>query len=130
MEAPKDSIITETATSTFWIDSEGILCAVSKKGPPQTLEEVKAAMALLRSNLPEGKVCLLIDVTNSNESSRESRNYAAEEFPKFIKAIAMISSSELGKMLANLFFNIKQQPYPTKMFTNESEARAWLKQYQ
>jgi hypothetical protein len=41
----------------------------------------------------------------------------------------MISNSQLGKMLANMFFNMKKQPYPTKMFTDETEAKEWLKQY-
>jgi len=49
--------------------------------------------------------------------------------PRYIKAIAMVSDSALGKMLANLFFTLKKQPYPTKMFTNEQDAKEWLMQY-
>jgi hypothetical protein len=72
---------------------------------------------------------MLVDVTYTAESSKEIRDYAAHEFPNFVKAIAMVSGSVFGKMLANLFFTLKAQPYPTKMFTNEQDAKEWLKQY-
>jgi len=72
---------------------------------------------------------MLVDVTHSMESTRETRDYVAEEFPKYVKALAMVSDSALGKMLANLFFTLKKQPYPAKMFNNEQDAKTWLKQY-
>jgi hypothetical protein len=129
MEIPNNVSVTETETSAFWLDQNGILCVVSKKGPPQTIDDIKITLAKLYSVLNGKKACMLIDVSNSGESTKEVRDFAAEEFPKFVKAIALVSSSELGRMLANLFFNIKQQPYPTKMFTDETEAREWLRQY-
>jgi hypothetical protein len=129
MEIPQGKKVTETATSVYWFDDAGILCAISKKTPAVSLEETKKTIEEFRAMLGGKKVCLLIDITNSSESTREARDYAAEEFPKFIKAMAMVSGSELGKMLANLFFNLKRQPYPSKMFTDVNEARDWLKQY-
>jgi hypothetical protein len=129
MQVPENAEVTETPTSTFWFDESGILCSVSKKAPAQTLEEAKTALFNLKKMIGDRKICLLIDITNSGESNREVRDFAAVEFPKFVKAIGMVSDSELGKMIANLFFNLKHQPYPTKMFTNETEAKNWLKQY-
>ena len=129
MIPPKDANVTETNTSTFWFDENGIFCSVSKKAPPQSLEEAKAGMQQVKNIIGNKKVCLLIDITNGRESTKEVRDYAANEFPKFVKAIAILSNSELGKMLANIFFNLKHQPYPTKMFVEEGEAKNWLKQY-
>ena len=129
MQPPENVKIYDWSTSTFWFDEDGIFCAISKKTPPQTLEESKKSVDDLMKVIGEKKICMLIDVTNSGESTKEVRDYAAVEFPKFIKAIAMVSKSALGKMLANLFFSIKSQPYPTKMFNDENEARQWLKQY-
>lgn len=119
----------EIPGSTMWFDKSGIVYAISKKGPPQTLEQTKESLEVFRRYIGPGKVCLLIDVTHSRETTREVRAYVAEEFPKIIKAIAMVSSSALGKMVANLFFNLKSQPYPVKMFNDEQQAKAWLKQY-
>jgi hypothetical protein len=126
---PANAKIMEWPTSTIWFDESGILYSISKKVPQPSLEETKKILEEFKSIIGDRKVCMLIDVTNTSESSRELREYAAEEFPKFVKAIAMVSGSALGKMLANLFFTLKTQPYPTKMFTNEVDAREWLKQY-
>ncbi|MGZ4035281.1 MAG: DUF7793 family protein [Bacteroidia bacterium] len=129
MEPPKNVKVIENLTSLYWFDEDGILCSISKKAPKQSFEETKRVVEDFKKMLNGKKVCLLIDVTHTVESTREVRDYVAAEFPKFIKAIAMISNSALGKMLANLFFSIKSQPYPTKMFNNEKEAKEWLKQY-
>lgn len=119
----------DTPTSIFWFDSNGIVCAIIKDIPTQTLEEAIENINNFKNVIGDNKVCLMIDVTYSTETTRETRDYVAAEFPKFVKAIAMISKSALGKMLANLFFTIKTQPYPTKMFNEENEAKEWLKQY-
>lgn len=103
--------------------------SISKKRPPQTVEQARESIERLKEITGNKKVCMLIDVSNTAESSRELRDYVAEELPKLVKAIAMVSSSALGKMLANLFFSLKSQPYPVKMFNNEKEALAWLRQY-
>jgi len=129
MEIPKNVEVMDWATSISWFDENGILCSISKKAAPQTMEETIQTVEDFKKMLNGREVCMLIDVTHSVPSSREVRQYAANEFPKFTKAIAMISDSPLGKMIANLFFSIMKQPYPTKMFTNEEEAKDWLKQY-
>jgi hypothetical protein len=129
MEIPTNTRVIEWPTSITWWDETGILCSISKKAPVQTLEEAKKTLEDFRALIGNRKVCLLIDVTETSESSKELRDYAATEFPKFIKAMAMISKSVLGKMLANLFFSVKAQPYPAKMFNDEVEAKEWLKQY-
>ena len=129
MEVPPNAEIIDTPTSVYWFDEDGILCSISKKSDPPTLEEVKEQLESFKKILKTEKVCMLIDVTHSSESTREVRDFAAQEFPKIVKAIAMVSDSALGKMLANLFFSLKSQPYPTKMFNNEVDAKAWLKQY-
>lgn len=129
MIPPKNATVTEWDTSIFWFDEQGILCSVSKKHKPQSLEEAKKVVETFKKMVEGKKICLLMDLTNSAEASKEVRDYASVEFPTFVKAMAVISKSALGKMLANLFFGIKKQAYPTRFFTSEQEAKNWLKQY-
>lgn len=129
MEIPTNVEVLEWPSSTTWFDETGILCSISKKGAPQTVEEAEKILEEFKKWIGDRKVCFLVDVTDATESTKEMRDYAANEFPKFIKAMAMISKSVLGRMLANLFFSVKAQPYPVKMFNSEAEARAWLQQY-
>lgn len=129
MHPPINTKVYDWPSSTFWFDEEGILHSVSKKRETPTFEETKETVEEFKKIIGDKKVCMLIDVTHSTGTTRETRNLAAEEFPKFTKAIAMISNSALGKMFANIFFKLKKQPYPTKMFNDENEAREWLRQY-
>ena len=129
MVPPENTEVFEFPTSTMWFDDNGILCSIAKKVPQQTIEEAKKTMEDLRKILGGKKICLLSDSTDSPPLNKEMRDYAAEVIPEIAKAIAIISRSAVGKMVANLFFSIKKQPYPVKMFSDEREAKEWLKQY-
>ncbi|WP_020601890.1 STAS/SEC14 domain-containing protein [Spirosoma spitsbergense] len=129
MVIPENSDVYELPTSTIWFDENGILCSIAKKVPQQTVEEAKKTMEEFRKITGEKKVCLLSDSTDSPPANKEMRDYAAEVIPEIAKAVAIISRSAVGKMAANLFFSIKKQPYPVKMFMDETEAKDWLKHY-
>jgi len=129
MVLPENSEVFEFPTSTMWFDENGILCSIAKKLPRQTVEEAKKTMEEFIKITGGKKVCMLSDSTDSAPINKEMRDYLAEVIPEIAKAIAVISRSAVGKMVANLFFSIKKQPYPVKMFTDEREAKEWLKQY-
>ena len=72
---------------------------------------------------------MLSDATSSSPQDREVRDYIAAEMPNIFKAMAVVSTSVVGKFIVNLFLVIKKQPVPIKMFSNESDAKEWLKNY-
>lgn len=129
MVPPENIKVIEFPTSTMWFDENGILCSVAKKVPQQTVEEAKKAMEEFKKLIGGKKICLLSDSTNSTPANKEIRDYAAKVIPEIALAVAILSMSAVGKMAANLFFSIKKQPYPVKIFTDETEAKEWLKQY-
>ena len=129
ISSPKNAVVHDLHTSTVWFDEDGILWSVSKKVPQPSIEENKEILKMFEKITGGKKVCMLADVTNTTESTREMREWAAEELPKLVKAVAMVSDSALGKMLANMFFRLKTQPYPVKMFNDVDSALKWLKQY-
>lgn len=125
---PDNVEIHDFPTTKIW-KKDGIVYAVSNGRGTSSVEEAKKLIADFRDLFGDEKICLLIDVSNTTNTPREVRDYVAEEFPKLLKAIAMLSDSALGKMLANLFFTVKSQPYPSKFFNDEEAARKWLSQY-
>jgi hypothetical protein len=130
MAPPQNVEIYENPTSVWWIEENGILCSISKKDAPEiNREQSMQQIAELNKVTGGKKMCMLLEITYGRPSKREDREFAAEELAKIIKAVALISQSALGKMVANLFFNLKPPSYPAKMFNNEQEAREWLKQY-
>ena len=129
MVIPENIELFHFPTSTMWFDENGILCSIAKKVPQQTLEEAKETMIDFIKITGGKKVCLLSDSTDSAPVNKEMRDYVAEVLPNVAKAVAIISRSAVGKMAANLFFSLKKQPYPVKMFNDEAEAKEWLMQY-
>ncbi len=129
MVLPENTEVFDFPTSTMWFDEYGILCSIAKKVPQQTVEETKKTMEEFKKITGGNKVCLLSDSTDSAPINKELRDYLGKVIPEIALAVAVISRSAVGKMAANLFFSIKKQPYPVKMFTDEMEAKEWLKQY-
>lgn len=129
LEPPKGSHVIENATSVYWFDENGILCSITKKSPPISVEESRKLLEEFKQATQGKKFCMLLDVTYSTPNDKAAREFAAEEFPKITKAMAMVSGSAMGRMLANIFFALKPTPYPAKMFNNVADAKSWLKQY-
>ena len=126
---PENTELIEWPTTTLWWDENGILYSVSKKVPQQTLEEAKASVEMFKELTGNKKVCMIIDNTNSAPTTKEIRDYAAEELEKLSKAIAIISNSPLSRMTANLFLGLRPPSYPVKIFKNEQDAKKWILKY-
>jgi len=129
MLVSEKSKVYETELSTMWFDEEGIFCSVTKKGVEITKPRLGLSFDFIRHQVGDKKICWLGDITQAGFPTKEARDFAGVETPKFIKALALITNSQLSKMIANVFLTLKKPPYPTKMFTTEENAREWLKQY-
>jgi hypothetical protein len=132
MKPPEGIIVNEEITSQWWIDEKGIICSVSKKnGIDITREEMISQFSKFKKENENKKVCILFDISHAQPGKKmtKEKEDLMEELGTMISAMAIISSSALGRLLANLFFNLKAPSFPMKVFNNESDARHWLIQY-
>jgi len=51
---------------------------------------------------------------------------ASREVVEITSAVALVSESKITAVLGNLFIKFNRNPYPTRMFYNETDARKWL----
>jgi hypothetical protein len=72
------------------------------------------------------KLRTLGDVTKTEHLSSEVREYITIELPKYIKAMALISATQLGSAIGNFFIKVNPQAYPTQFFNNPQDAEEWL----
>jgi hypothetical protein len=132
LEIPKGAEVHEMTNSTIWFDDEGILYSVPRGEQVEfTNEQIDEEMKKFRAIIGDKKVCLIAEThpTNSKQPSKEQREIFAKEIASVTKAIAIITTSSLSKMLTNLFFAFKPPSYPAKMFKTEAEAKDWIRQY-
>jgi hypothetical protein len=130
MVPPKGADIEITSNAVNWFDQDGVFCSMSFKGAEiQSMETMIKEVENLKIRLKGEKVCMLSVLDGQQKSNKEVRDYAAEILPEFITALALVTESILAKMTASIFFSIKKQNYPVKMFTDVAAAKNWLKQY-
>jgi hypothetical protein len=132
MEIPKDVKTYELSSSTLWQDKDGIWISLPKPGvPPKlTIEQLNVEVNQLKEILGNKPVCLIgFGNPDAPAPNREERELIADLFPQIVKAMAIVTTSPVSRMIANLFFGLKPPTYPTKMFSTFEDAKEWIMQY-
>lgn len=75
------------------------------------------------------KVPLLIYLNKSPVPDKETRKFSAEQLPNVYTAMAMVSSGGLAQFIMNILFKFKPPSIPMKSFSDDKEAKEWLKQF-
>ncbi len=108
--------------------ADGILYSYSKS-VLRTVENISGNVALVKQITDNKKVPLLIYLTNSPVPDKATRKFSTEQLPNMYTAMAMVSKPGLANLIMTILFKFKQPPIPIKSFTNDTDAKNWLKQY-
>jgi hypothetical protein len=127
MIPPTDRQIWEGEIATYWFEN-GFLVSLSKS-TIRTVKTISDNVALVKSITNNKPVPLLIYLANSPVPDKETRKFSTEQLPVIYKAMAMVSKPGLSKFIMNILFSLKPPPIPMKSFTNDKEAKEWLKQF-
>ena len=108
---------------------EGILFVKYRAGEI-TLPQAKVFIAVVAQEFGEILPArLLFDISAIKSPKKEVRDYLGSgELDKYTKASAIIANSVIEKILGNLFLTFTRPKWPTKIFTDETAALAWLQQ--
>jgi hypothetical protein len=127
MTAPTDSQIWKGEIADYWLN-DGILISLSKN-PKRTVENISANVTLVKNITNNKNIPLLIYLSNSPVPDKATRKFATEQLPAIYSAMAMVSKPGLSKFIMNILFALKPPPIPMKSFTDDKEAKEWLKKY-
>jgi len=127
MTIPTDRPVYEGEIATYWFD-EGILISFSKS-PRRTVANITANVALVKQITNNKRVPLLIYLSNSPVPDKETRRFSTTQLPVIYSAMAMVSKPGLAQFIMRILFQLKPPPIPMKSFTNDLEAKEWLKKY-
>ena len=76
------------------------------------------------------KVPVLTDIRNMKTVGRDVRQYSTgPEAQAVVAAVGAIVASPVSRMLGTIWLKIDKPPFPTRLFTSESQALAWLRQF-
>ncbi len=127
IKPPAGKQIFEGEIATYWLD-DGILVSLSKS-PKRTIANITENIALVKRITNNKKVPLLIYLSKSPIPDKETREFVTKQLPNIYTAMAMVSKAGLAKFIVNFLFKLKPPPVPMKNFTDDKEAKEWLKQY-
>lgn len=118
----------ETKTSVYRLRADGL---VEQRLHPgivrQTLDDARENVAAYNRLVAGQKRGLLVDLrANISTEDGVRQHYAGPEAARFCLASALLIGSASGRIVGNFFISITRPPFPTRMFTVESEAVAWL----
>ncbi|MCH2045575.1 MAG: hypothetical protein MK212_15770 [Saprospiraceae bacterium] len=115
-----------TPCAEVWLDHDGILYSDFREMIAE-LHEVQEHMAMVRNYYREYLPLLQIaDARKVKQTKKESRDYLAQDdAAQIIKASAVLVKP-LSKIFGNLFIKFSKPPFPTKLFSDEKQAREWL----
>ncbi len=92
----------------------------------EAIENSQAVNSLYRGT----KYPLLVDITKIKSITKEARaQFSVKNRDTHITAFALLGKSEIGCMVANLFFRLHKPGVPGRMFTEEEDAIEWLNKY-
>lgn len=128
MNPPNDIPLIKGEIADYYLDADGILYSYSKP-PLRTVKNISENIALVKQITGGKKVPMLIYLSKSPIPDKETRNFSAEQLPNVYAAMAMVSKGGLAQFIMNLLFKFKAPPIPMKSFSDDKEAKEWLKQF-
>tara|TARA_Y100001972_G_scaffold125712_1_gene177544 strand:- start:1848 stop:2243 length:396 start_codon:yes stop_codon:yes gene_type:complete len=71
----------------------------------------------------------LFDISRIKHSTKEARDYLANEGNELVTASAILVDSAVLKMAANFYVSVNKPVKPTRLFTDKQTALDWLHQF-
>ena len=116
-----------TSTSVYELRADGVVAQRLHSSKTQSLADARENTTAFNQLAADTKRPLLVDMRGTFSTERGVReHYASHEATSRCVAIALVIGSTAGRIIGNLFLSIQSPAVPTRMFTDEASALAWL----
>jgi hypothetical protein len=115
-----------TRTARIWIDDHDIIHFDGLPGVETTKADVEEIMASTWEICGHRRLPALADVRRVKAVDRTARAHRSspERVPL---AVALLVGSPLSRVIGNFFIGLNKTLIPSRLFTSEPEALAWLR---
>jgi hypothetical protein len=111
----------------LWAGDDGICRIIHAPGAEVTLQDARETMAAYRKINHGKRLPLLIDTKTMRSISRDARSYyASDEAAACASAAAIVVGTPVSRVLGNFYIGLSNPHLPSRLFTSESRALAWL----
>lgn len=128
IERPRNNLSEIPGKAAIWSDEDGLSWITFEPGAEITGDD--AALLLEFARLTHDGVELyrvLVDLRTNPVITKEARDFAAGgTIQNYIGAFALLASELSMRLVGNFFIHFHKPEQPTRIFTDENEARKWL----
>lgn len=127
MIPPPDALM--APSGPVWLTEDGIVITIGKLESQDT--EAARENLIYTKKATGGKPRpLLVDMTKVRSMSKGAREeYVKQQGELIITAVALLTTSSVSNMIANLFIGLNKPHVPVKLFTDPDKARDWLMEH-
>src|SRR5262245_63388577 len=121
----------ETATAQIALGDDGVVSVRVRPGATQSLADARENLGSALA-LREGvRRPLLVDIRKAAPLDAEVRHYySGQVLVEGFSALGLlVEASALGRMMGNVYFRVARPGIPARLFTDESQAVVWLREY-
>ncbi len=125
----KNEVI-DTRAARIWIDDDSILHFEILPEADVILADAQENIAICARLKRTERACLMIDLRAIKSITREARTYfAGNEAGELAEACAILIGSAGSRVIGNFFLGLNKPTFPTRLFSSEDKALAWLKEF-
>ena len=119
----------ETPNGVGWISPDGVLVWRFREGAVDTeetaCEQVQKFYEMGKDIVPAPMMIVMAGLVNQTAGARQYYSSSAMS-PKTASRVALILSSPVSRVLGNIYMGLTRPEVPTRIFTSEDKAFAWL----
>lgn len=117
----------QTTTARAILTDDGIIRVTMFGGFVQTRDQALENMALVREMVGARRVIVLVDIREEARADKAALDiYADPKQNPTAVSVAVLLDSPMSMVMGNFFMRINRPQIPTRLFTREREAVAWL----
>ncbi|WP_125610477.1 STAS/SEC14 domain-containing protein [Specibacter cremeus] len=122
-----DTALVSDGGIRVWLEPPGILRVTLPENAAVTGAHAESVADLVRQLAADRRYPLLLDLTGATSVSREARKVYCRAAS--VCAYALLGHSPVDRVLAHFFLGTERPMLPSKFFTSEAEALAWLERH-
>jgi hypothetical protein len=130
MEIPPDRRVVESPCALVWLGDDGIMIILNKDNVEITIADHRLTYIKLRELAAGTRRPVLVDLRPIRSMDKASRDYSASsEHVDLMSAVALLIGSPLSRVIGNFFLGLNRPRFPVRLFSDEEEARQWLRRW-
>lgn len=128
MEHPRNNLSEIPGKAAIWSDEDGLSWITFEQGAQITGADAAQLLEFAKKTYVDAEYFrVLIDLRSNPVISKEARDFAASgELQSIISAFAILAGDLSMKLVGNFFIHFHKPGQPTRIFSDEDEARKWL----